>query len=510
MVVSLIHKVPDNRHFMVSFILVLSFLSVLPSVAQITEKPRTIVTTDGEVDDMDSFIRLLLYSNDLDIAGLVYSSSMWHYAGDGKGTLFTSEMQWTKGMYGARTDLRWCGTTWMQDMIGEYAKVYKNLVQHDPAYPDPEYLQSIVRVGNIDFEGEMEKETGGSEFIKHILLDGSDEPVYVQVWGGTNTLARALKSIEDEYKGKPGWDELYKEVSAKTVIYIILDQDATYKNYIEPNWPLINTVYNSTQFWSFAYSWPQAVPASQLKYLQGEWMADNIVLGHGPLLAGYYTWGDGRKIAGDPEHKQGNPDAAVKSGRTQYDFISEGDSPSYLYLLNFGIQNYSDPSFGGPGGRFVMSADNSHKWTDGPNVTDFNPETGKEEPTYPQARWTEILQKDMAARADWCILPFNQANHAPVVTIERNEITAAPGETVSLKATCLDPDGDDLSYCWWNYKEAGTYLGIVSLKEPGDRELNFLVPDDAGHGQTIHMIVQAVDIGIPDLTGFGRVVIHVK
>ena len=34
-------------------------------------RPRTIVTTDGEVDDMDSFVRILLYANDLQIEGIV-------------------------------------------------------------------------------------------------------------------------------------------------------------------------------------------------------------------------------------------------------------------------------------------------------------------------------------------------------------------------------------------------------------------------------------------------------
>ena len=78
--------------------------------AQLSDpRPRTIVTTDGEVDDMDSFIRFLLYTNDLNVVGLVYSSSEFHYAGDGKGTTFTSNMPWAK-QYGTRTELRWLGT----------------------------------------------------------------------------------------------------------------------------------------------------------------------------------------------------------------------------------------------------------------------------------------------------------------------------------------------------------------------------------------------------------------
>ena len=85
--------------------------------------PRTIITTDGEVDDQDSFIRLLLYSNEMNIEGLIYSSSMWHYKGDGRGTKFISEMAYTKKAYGERTDLRWPGTNWMTEMIETYAKV---------------------------------------------------------------------------------------------------------------------------------------------------------------------------------------------------------------------------------------------------------------------------------------------------------------------------------------------------------------------------------------------------
>ena len=82
-----------------------------------TQKPRTIVTTDGELDDVDSFIRMLLYSNEYKVEGLVISSSQWHYKGDGKGTKFTSEMDMTKKLYGERTELRWAGEQWIYDLV---------------------------------------------------------------------------------------------------------------------------------------------------------------------------------------------------------------------------------------------------------------------------------------------------------------------------------------------------------------------------------------------------------
>ena len=97
--------------------------------------PRTIVTTDGEIDDVDTFIRMLMYSNEYHLEGLIYSSSMWHYKGDGKGTKFTSEMEMTRKMYGAKTDLRWPGVHWIQDLLKAYAAVHPNLILHDKNYP---------------------------------------------------------------------------------------------------------------------------------------------------------------------------------------------------------------------------------------------------------------------------------------------------------------------------------------------------------------------------------------
>ena len=47
---------------------------------------RTIVTADPELDDLNSLLRLLLYTNEVDLQGLVYASSRFHWRGDGAGT----------------------------------------------------------------------------------------------------------------------------------------------------------------------------------------------------------------------------------------------------------------------------------------------------------------------------------------------------------------------------------------------------------------------------------------
>ena len=50
------------------------------------EKPRVIITCDPELDDLNSLIRLVLYAPDLQLEGLIYASSQFHWKGDGKGT----------------------------------------------------------------------------------------------------------------------------------------------------------------------------------------------------------------------------------------------------------------------------------------------------------------------------------------------------------------------------------------------------------------------------------------
>ena len=495
----------------VLFAFLLLLTACNPSVqSTVPERPRTIITTDGEVDDMDSFIRMLLHSNEFQVEGLVYSSSQWHYKGDGKGTLFTSEMPGTARRYGERTDLRWPGTTWMQEFIDKYATVYMNLKEHDGNFPSPDYLRSIVKTGNINFEGDMKEATEGSDFIKQVLLDEKEGPVYVEIWGGTNTLARALKSIEEEYRGTSAWDEIYKKVSDKTFIYTILDQDATYTRYVAPTWPDIRVIYNSSQFWSFAYAWPMVVTDKLKTCMGGKWFAEHIKFNHGSLLENYYLWGDGSRIEGDPEHTQGSMEVAAERHMDQYDFISEGDSPSWFYLMDFGLRSTEDPTYGGLGGRFRQSESNPRRWEDGRDLGDLNPETGKVDPSYPQVRWIGVLQNEFAARADWCLKPYNEANHAPVVMLKCPEdIEASPGSRVDLSCTVGDPDHDGFTVKWWPYMEAGTCRIPVQIEDAASQHSTVTVPEDAEPGQTIHLILEVKDDGTPVLTRFARVIVTV-
>ena len=510
-------------------------------------RPRTVITTDGEVDDYDSFIRVLPYANDLDIQGIVYSASQWHWAGDGQGTPLLPENRWEgprEGMSGPRFEApkeshRWIGKEWIPGIIDAYARCYGNLVKHDSRYPSPDYLRSIVKEGNIRVEGDMSAPTEGSDYIKSLLLDDVPGPLYLQIWGGTNTVARALLSIAEQYKDTPEWDAIYHKVSDKAVLYIIQDQDGTYRNYVQPNWPEIRTIYNGTQFFGFAYLWRQATPQPFQEVFRGKWFRENIVQGKGALGALYLGVGIPYPFE-DPEDHYGDPEMVERMPGADFnDFISEGDSPSYFYLFDFlGLRSLEHPEWGGMGGRFI-EGESPRFWKDPmpsdgfspfgrsgrpgepqeekPKITfdrsagDFNPYSGEVDLFYPQMRWAEVLQNDFAARADWCVKDYASANHMPAVKVNGPlDLTAAPGQKVRLKGSAEDPDGDAVTLSWWQYREAGTCDAVLELEGAEGAQCSFTVPSDAPSGSTLHLILQGTDNGIPALSHFQRVIVAVK
>ena len=158
-------------------------LSAGPASAHGLTKPRTVVTNDMEQDDYASLIRYLLYTDDVDNEGIVYTSSRFHWAGDGKGTpFFLPGREYTT----PQTSWRWTGTQTIQDqVIPAYAQVYPNLKRQDSQYPSPSDLQSIVKIGNVDFEGEMDHDTPGSDLIKNLLLDNDPRQLFAAGASGT-------------------------------------------------------------------------------------------------------------------------------------------------------------------------------------------------------------------------------------------------------------------------------------------------------------------------------------
>jgi hypothetical protein len=220
------------------------------------------VTTDGEVDDRCSMIRFLLYANDWNVRGLIHSSSKHHWKGNDQ----------TAGH-------KWHDVIWLDAQLKAYEAVCPNLKLHDPMYPAVDDLRSQVFVGNIELEGDMRTSTPGSDHIVDVLLEADPSPVWLQAWGGANTISRALRSIKEQYPDRVA------DVSAKARIYLISQQDNTYKEYIRREWPDVDVLLsNYDTFGAIAYGWGKFQPPDVKKYFGRVWMRENILNNHGPLL----------------------------------------------------------------------------------------------------------------------------------------------------------------------------------------------------------------------------------
>ena len=188
--------------------IVFLFVSMLSAVARQQEKPRVIVTTDGEIDDQSSMIRFLMYSSDYDVAGIVQVNGVQK---DGHSK-----------------------DKWIESQIAKYAECLPNLRKHNPDYPDAEYLLSVLAVGNENREDlhklpPLLSDSEGAQLIIRTLLDSDPRPVHILAWGGANTQANALWQIKQKYSAA----EWAKAVS-KARLYCIWYQDGGGK-WIEQN-----------------------------------------------------------------------------------------------------------------------------------------------------------------------------------------------------------------------------------------------------------------------------------
>src|ERR1051325_2263369 len=135
---------------------------------------RVFVTSDigNEPDDQMSFVRLLLYSNGLDLEGLVATTSTWQKAAIHPET--------------------------MHSIIAAYKEVRPNLLKNAEDWPAYEYLDGLVNSGQPAYGlaevGAGERSSGSQALIKAADRD-DPRPLWVTVWGGANTLAQALLDV---------------------------------------------------------------------------------------------------------------------------------------------------------------------------------------------------------------------------------------------------------------------------------------------------------------------------
>ncbi|MFC4012575.1 DUF1593 domain-containing protein [Nonomuraea purpurea] len=476
------------------------------------ERPRVILMHDPELDDQNTLIRYLLYGNEFNTEALIYASSGVHWAGDGKGTKwFVPGREYTR--FGLNlcpcASWRWKpGERFIHEAVDIYERVYPNLRTHAGGYPDPRQLKSRILNGNIEFDGDISKDSPGSDLIKRSLLDNRPGPVYLLTGAGQSTIARALKSIKDQYENTPQWPAVYKKVSQKAIIQSFGDQDDAYAKYIEPNWPDIEFRQMATQIWG--YGARSAVLPEDAGYLSAAWTKANVSQ-VGPFGEFYRVWGDGKQmVPGDIFDHFGFSGLTSEQLRAmgyvvwtppqeKGSWISEGDTSIFMNLLDNGLRGHVDASYGGWGGR---------------SGSDVDP-GGTPSADYASTRWFGAAQDDFSARMKWTVTPrYFAANHRPSVkVIGQLDRSVRRGQVVTLVGRTADPDRNAVTSKWWQYTDADTYPGAVPLTQssPGRdlTKVQFRVPGDAEPGQTIHVVLQSTDDGSPALTSYQRVVLTV-
>lgn len=469
-----------NKFLLVLFV----FLSVFSQAQSTNNKLRVLVLTDieNEPDDAMSMVRFLTYSNQWDVEGLVATTSVHQ-----------------KNKIAA----------WrIKEIVEAYGKVRSNLLLHEPGYPTAEYLLSVLKEGRTDYGMNAVgkgMDSPGSELIIKAVDKNDARPVWVLVWGGPNCLAQALWKVKQTRSA-----DAVKKFVNKLRVYTISDQDDS-GPWIRKTFPGLFYIA-SPGFHAYG------------GYHNATWTGISGDHFHGRFAGGNFT------IVNNPWlDKHIRSKGPLGAQYPQFEFLMEGDTPSFLYLINNGLSSPEYPDWGSWGGRYELYQPHAKKWflegetrpfwndaEDEVMGTDGFWHTSNKATIW---RWREAFQNDFAARMDWTIKPYKETNHPPVAKLGHSQhLTAKPGEKVNLSAEgSTDPDGNQLSYQWFYYGEPGTFT--LSTARTGDplkiddankAKASFVVPAKFGRPGTMHFIVAVTDNGTPALTRYQRVMVTVN
>jgi len=357
----------------------------------------------------------------------------------------------------------------------------------------------------------------GGQLLYDRVLAPSLHPLWVLCWGGTNTLASVLLKIDAAFPPEDA-----HRLMSRIRVYAISDLDDS-GAWIRNNFPdifYIASVHGWNQHgmatWTGIsgdryYGFDQGGP--DFSKMEQRWIHDNIQIG--PLGRVYPT----------------------------YSIMPEGETPTFLYLVQNGLGSPDFPGYGSWGGRYTKT-DVSPNGLNGNHYGDaLDRVKGLDGRLYTSNhatiwRWRDAFQDDFAARIKWTIEPdFAKANHPPVISVNGDlglhplRLEAEAGATIILDASGtydLDPH-DKLSFKWWHYREptatswpveAEVAELVIQPLDDAQKKVRVMLPppkkcavDLAIHqpvakGQLLHLILEVTDSGTPPLTTYRRILIQ--
>jgi hypothetical protein len=415
-----------------------------------TDRLRLIIETDagGDPDDEQSLVRFLLYVSEWDVEGIIANRP--------------------QAREGENLNPERTGLGIVRRFLDAYERCYPNLVRHDRRYPSPAALRRRTVPG-------YEETEAGVELLLAAVDRPDPRPVWFCNWGtehgsAPSALKRALDRVLRE-RGPAGYAKFKDRLRLSSD-----DQFGEHTTTLAPPWKLWVDPFRPPvdgKRWYHRFSEITATAG-------GFDLRRDALTGHGPLGALYPT---------NTTHAQ-----------------KEGDSMTFLYLVPTGMNDPEQPGWGSWAGRYGPRQDfpgRPYYWA---NLPDAWHETTHRDNSL--RRWAVDLQNDFRARLDWCVKPFEEANHPPVPRV-RGALrrTAAPGTRVNLDAAAsTDPDGDHLAYRWWVYPEPGTYEGPVTIESAASPRAHFIAPRvDAP--RSVHVLVTVTDDGDPPLSRYRRVIV---